>query len=374
MKTRNRVYRYHLTIYIEDKPRMKLCNIQSPLEDWFNDNCKKWVYQLEESKNGMMHFQCVISLNKKEFSKKVLSSISAYTGIKEDYINISPSLTGNTSFCYGMKDDTRVDGPWSNKMLEENLPVETLAFGKFYNWQKVVFHIAMGKPDDRSIHWFYDTKGNRGKTQLTRMLLANHGKEVGVIPCVGTSNQLVSAIINMGMRKTYILDIPRAKSGGSWDDRIADLMLTIESIKNGLLVSAMYGKLNQLLMPHPNVIVFSNYDLNGLSPDRWKKYDMDTMSEEDWAKELLYVQPAQLSPKEEEVKEDVLQCFSVCKDNNNYLDTLRINVQPKVELFDEWKSYYPDGEWYDDEHPTERDFDANHMDLEEFYEKYGEYY
>ena len=323
MKTRNRVYRYHITIYLESDWPSKYGYNSDSLEKWFNDNCKKWVYQLELSKNGMLHYQCVISLHKKEFSKKVLSSISSYTGIKEDYINISPSLTGNTSFCYAMKEDTRVEGPWSNKMLEENLPVETLSFGKFYNWQKVVFHIAMGNPDDRSIHWFYDTEGNRGKTQLTRMLLANHGKEVGVIPCVGTSNQLVSAIINMGMRKTYILDIPRAKSGGSWDDRIADLMLTIESIKNGLLVSAMYGKLNQLLMPHPNVIVFSNYDLNGLSPDRWKKYDMDTMSEEDWAKELLYVQPAQLSPKEEEVKEDVLQCFSVCKDNHNYLDTLK---------------------------------------------------
>lgn len=368
VKTRNRVYRYHLTIYLDfhdDWP----CASVSPadyyrkgLEKWFDDNCKKWVFQLEESKNGMMHFQCVISLNKKEFSKKVLSSISAYTGIKEDYINISPSLTGNTSFCYGMKDDTRVDGPWSNKMLEENLPVETLAFGKFYNWQKVVFHIAMGKPDDRSIHWFYDTKGNRGKTQLTRMLLANHGKEVGVIPCVGTSNQLVSAIINMGMRKTYILDIPRAKSGGSWDDRIADLMLTIESIKNGLLVSAFYGKLNQLLMPHPNVIVFSNYDLNGLSPDRWKKYDMDTMSEEDWAQELLRVQPAQLSTKEEEVKEDVLQRFSVCKDNNNYLDNLRRDPR---DMDRKWDSYGRE--------PDDLDYHRTYIELIESFDKYGEY-
>ena len=329
VKTRNRVYRYHLTIYINE-PLGSAQYIN--LECWFEDNCKKWVYQLEKSKNDMLHYQCVISLHKKEFSKKVLSSISSYTGIKEDYIHISPSLTGNTytSFCYAMKEETRVDGPWSNKMLEENLPVKTLALDKFYTWQKCVFHIAMGKPDDRSIHWFYDTKGNRGKTQLTRMLLANHGKEVGVIPCVGTSNQLVSAIINMGMRKTYILDIPRAKSGGSWDDRIADLMLTIESIKNGLLVSAMYGKLNQLLMPHPNVIVFSNYDLNGLSPDRWKKYDLDTMSEADWAQELLDVQPVQLSPKEEEVKEDVLQRFSMCKDNHNYLDTLELIKTPGV--------------------------------------------
>jgi len=331
VKTINRVYRYHLTIYLNKLVDVNLEQFsvdidQDLLDEWFNNNCKKWVYQLEKSKNDMMHYQCVISLHKKEFSKKVLSSISSYTGIKEDYINISPSLTGNTSFNYAMKEETRVEGPWSNKMLEENLQVETLALDKFYTWQKIVFHIAMGKPDDRSIHWFYDTKGNRGKTQLTRMLLAKHGKEVGVIPCVGTSNQLVSAIINMGMRKTYILDIPRSKSGGSWDDRVADLMLTIESIKNGLLVSAMYGKLNQLLMPHPNVIVFSNYDLNGLSPDRWIKYDMDKMSEGDWAQEMLRVQPAQLSTKEED-KEDVLQCFSVCKDNHNYLDTLRINVQ-----------------------------------------------
>lgn len=346
VKTRNRVYRYHLTIYIEEPLGIS----RDGLEGWFNENCKKWVYQLEESKNGMRHFQCVISLIKKEFSKNVLSSISAYTGIKEDYINISPSLTGNTSFCYAMKDDTRVDGPWSNKMLEENLPVETLAFDKLYNWQKCVYYISMGKPDDRSIHWFYDTKGNRGKTQLTRMLLANHGKEVGVIPCVGTTNQLVSALINMGQKKTYLLDLPRAKTGGSWEERVAELMCTIEQLKNGLLVSAMYGKMNQLLIPHPNVIVFSNWivDHGGLSSDRWVKYDMDTMSEEDWARELLFVQPDQLSPKEEEMrvdgytkkewddmllasvtnkKQDVLQCFSVCKDNNSYLDTLKPNVQ-----------------------------------------------
>lgn len=330
VKTRNRVYRYYLTIYLDnikhdDLTMLDLDHQKNSLEKWFNDNCKKWVYQLEESKNGMMHFQCVISLIKKEFSKKVLSSISAIIGIKEDYINISPSLTGNTSFCYAMKDDTRVDGPWSNKMLEENLPVETLAFDKFYNWQKCVYYISMGKPDDRSIHWFYDTKGNRGKTQLTRMLLAKHGKEVGVIPCVGTTNQLVSALINMGQKKTYLLDLPRAKTGGSWEDRVAELMCTIEQLKNGLLVSAMYGKLNQLLIPHPNVIVFSNWivDHGGLSSDRWVKYDMDTMSEEDWARELLLVQPDQISPKEEEVKEDVLQCFSVCKDNHNYLDTLK---------------------------------------------------
>jgi len=314
---------------------------RASLEDWFNDNCKKWLYQLEESKNGMMHFQCVISLTKKEFSKKVLSSISSYTGIKEDYINISPSLTGNTSFCYAMKDDTRVDGPWSNKMLEENLPVKTLSFGEFYDWQKVIFHIAMGKPDDRSIHWFYDTVGNRGKTQLTRMLLANHGKEVGIIPCVGTTNQLVSAIINMGQRKTYILDVPRAKTGGSWEERIAELMCTIEQLKNGLLVSAMYGKLNQLLIPHPNVIVFSNWsvDHGGLSSDRWVRYDMDTMSEDDWARELLLVQPAQVSPKEkrrdytgDEINEldDVFQRDNVCKDNNNYLDTLKTNPMNSV--------------------------------------------
>lgn len=333
VKTRNRVYRYHLTIYLDDlTPESELdasfYRLRASLEKWFNDDCKKWCYQLEISKNGMMHFQCVISLNKKEFSKKVLSSISSYTGIKEDYINISPSLTGNTSFNYSMKEETRVDGPWSNKMLEENLPVETLALDKFFDWQKYVYYLSMNKPDDRSIHWFYDKKGGRGKTQLTRHLLVNHGKEVGVLPPVGNSNQLMSAVINMGMRKTYILDIPRAK-GNKWDERLAELMITVESIKNGLLVSAMYGKINQLIMPHPNVIIFSNYRLTGLSKDRWKFYNMAHITPEEWAQKLLDVQPDRIFTKEED-KEDVLQCFSVCKDNHNYLDTLSTNPMNSV--------------------------------------------
>jgi hypothetical protein len=59
----------------------------------------------------------------------------------------------------------------------------------------------------------------------------------------------------------------------------------------------MYGKVQQLIINHPNVIIFSNERLDGLTESRWKTYDMDAFTEEDWAKELEKVQPVQESQK-----------------------------------------------------------------------------
>jgi hypothetical protein len=95
------------------------------------------------------------------------------------------------------------------------------------------------------------------------------------------------------------------------------------------------------------------------------------MSEADCAQELLDVQPVQLSPKEEEVKEDVLQRFSMCKDNHNYLDTLELIKTPGVP--DYQMDMIQAALDVVQGHSTKKDADREYLDILEFHKEYGEY-
>ena len=351
--SKGRVYRMHLTIYMEDGACSGDTDI---LEKWCIENCKDFVFQIEESKAAMIHYQMVISLKKKNFTKKVLESISNYTNFIRSSINVQPSLSGNKSFSYAMKEETRIGGPWSNQALINFATLKTLCPTKFYNWQKLMYNISMSEPDDRTIYHILDRQGSRGKTQLVKYLAIKHPKEIGIIACTGSANQLVSSIIQMGVRKTYILDIPRSKGEGKFakdkfESRIDELMFTIEQIKNGMLSSSMYGRNNEMFFNSPNVMVFTNYDLFGLSSDRWHLFDMDRMTPDDWACELDKFQQVQLQAKEEYIKEAIEaeelddEFDSINKNYyNNYINTLETfkPFQHRV-----YKGQSPFEKWFD---------------------------
>ncbi len=278
VKTRNRVYRYHLTIYLDfdsvsEKPEDYY---REGLERWFNDNCKKWVYQLEKSENGMMHFQCVISLIKKEFSKKVLSSISSYTGIKEDYINISPSLTGNTSFCYAMKDDTRVDGPWTDKDEVIPLTAQMKIFNSFTlrPYQTALKEMACNF-DMRKIDLVYDPNGNIGKSLFSEYLEYNGLAEE--IPPFRLMDDIFQWVCSRPIKKCYIVDMPR----GMKKDKLGDFYSGIEIIKNGVAYDKRYNA-KKIRFDRPRIFVFTNMlpEFSLMSADRWNVWKVGSETSE----------------------------------------------------------------------------------------------
>jgi len=347
--SKGRVYRMHLTIYMEDGACSRDTDI---LEKWCIENCKDFVFQIEETKEKKLpHYQMVISLKKKNFTKKVLESISNYTNYNKSSITVQPSLSGNRTFSYAMKEETRIGGPWSNQSLTNFATVKTLCPTKFYKWQNLMYNISMGEGDDRTIHHILDKKGGRGKTQLVKYLAVNHPKEIGVISCTGSANQLVSSIIQMGIRKTYVLDIPRSEPEGyqakqKFNERISELMFTIEQIKNGMLSSSMYGKNNEMFFNSPNVLVFTNYDLFGLSSDRWKLYDMDRFNDIDWQCEIDKFQLGQLRLKEEEIEEKINELHII---DDSHCDNYYINSLEVFKPFEHrvYKGHSPFEKWFD---------------------------
>eukprot|EP00481_Brizalina_sp_1-RS-2013_P001407 TRINITY_DN3518_c0_g1_i1.p1 TRINITY_DN3518_c0_g1~~TRINITY_DN3518_c0_g1_i1.p1 ORF type:complete len:107 (+),score=12.12 TRINITY_DN3518_c0_g1_i1:404-724(+) len=88
----------------------------------------------------------------------------------------------------------------------------------------------------------------------------------------------------------YIIDIPRTLGE---DDSIMSIISVIEHIKDGYMVSSMYGKYQTLTMEPPHVIVFANMPCpRGLmSLDRWDCYNIDSET-----KTLIDAYPAPWEP------------------------------------------------------------------------------
>lgn len=294
MHSKSRVYRNHITIYHPEQPTPEDIDI---FKDWCEEYCKIWVFQHEKSKKGMHHFQAVVSLKKKSMTSTTIAKIANWSKWPKGHINISPSKDINKDrYDYSIKSKTRVDGPWSNRNLKDLQPVKVLNTDNLYTWQKVCYNICMSPPDDRTVYHFLNRSGGLGKTQLFKFLAVNHSLEVALLPSVGSALQIMSSVIQMGNKSCYILDLPRSAFARATPAASQcaeyEMMHAIEKIKDGVVISAMYGKVQQLIMNHPNVIIFSNtdFDPKSLTVSRWKKFDMDRMNEEEWERtnEFLY--------------------------------------------------------------------------------------
>lgn len=83
-----------------------------------------------------------------------------------------------------------------------------------------------------------------------------------------------AALIKRGPFPMYVLDIPRTIAKTEHLDEVYSLL---ESLKNGVLESSMYGDGSMSLMMAPPLIwVFSNSypETNKLSQDRWQVFTL----------------------------------------------------------------------------------------------------
>jgi len=145
-------------------------------------------------------------------------------------------------------------------------PIKTLV--KLYKWQQEVEALALSEPDDRSVHWYWESKGGSGKSALCKYLAIKHN--VLVIQG-GKLADIMNIIFNTDMDETtcVIIDIPRCNKG-----KVS--YSSIENIKNGMVTNTKY-ETGVKIFNSPHVIVFSNFEpeLESLSKDRWKVKKID---------------------------------------------------------------------------------------------------
>lgn len=227
---------------------------------------KKWVFQIEKSDNGYIHFQGRISLIKKRrhTEKHIVLNLM---DIKLEYFEptTNPDYYSGEQF-YMMKADTRIKGPWQDT---DEVKVFTHQLDLFSKWelrgyQRDLYNMST-QFDMRQIDLIWDTTGNMGKSLFCEwMEFQGIAEEV---PPYRMMDDIFQWVCTRPVKKCYIFDMPR----GMKKDKLADLYSGIEVIKNGVAYDKRY-KAEKIRFSRPRVFVFTNtlpnFDL--MSKDRWK--------------------------------------------------------------------------------------------------------
>lgn len=238
---------------------------------WLRKFCKNWVYQLEKgAETGYLHYQARVSLMVKRRPCEMIANWAAISeGMPKPHITPT-STAASTSFCYVMKGDTRVEGPWSDKDKVVYIPRQYRGMEKtLMPWQQKVWDSA----DDfepRKINYVYCQTGNKGKTVIAS-LMELHDRGID-LPPVNDQKELVQSTCDIleatdnREPKTVFIDMPRAMH----KDKLNGIFSAIEQIKKGKVYDLRY-KYKAWWFDSPQVWVFSNTlaATEMLSRDRW---------------------------------------------------------------------------------------------------------
>lgn len=243
----------------EKKPRFQLYNWFftlpitssqiSQIWELLNEISKKFVFQIEKGEDtGYLHYQGVFSLKMKEYFNAVKNMLP-----NEAHIEPAKDLWKAIGYC--SKENTRIDGPWT----EKKKPIKILS--SLRPWQTKTEEMLLLEPDDRSIIWVFDA-GGTGKTQFCKYMAVKHG----------------CSIFNNATSKDIAFALPEDPSIVMFNfPKDTDVNMinykAIEAVKDGLIFSAKYES-RMKIFNSPHVICFSNQlpNVERLTADKWIIY------------------------------------------------------------------------------------------------------
>lgn len=219
--------------------------------------CKKWVFQLEEGEETKkQHFQGRVSLKVKARYAQVIKmgfghvSVTSVANVKNDF--------------YVTKEQTRVEGPWSDKDEKIVVPRDIKAIQELLPWQKQLFSLIKIENNTRKVYVVIDETGNSGKSTFVRWCMVyKHGRK---IPMANDYKDILRMVMDMPTSNCYFVDMPRAIN----KEKLYQFYSAIEEIKGGYAFDDRY-KFQEKIFDPPNVVIFTNRcpDLALLSYDRW---------------------------------------------------------------------------------------------------------
>jgi hypothetical protein len=137
---------------------------------------------------------------------------------------------------------------------------------KLYKWQDNICEILKEEPNDRTIHWVWESEGCAGKTSLQKHIYSNYKN---VIVSCGKNADMKNGIIEYQknveeLPKIVLINIPR-----SIKDYVS--YAGIEEIKDMFFYSPKYEG-GMICGPNPHVICFANEPptTDKMSCDRWR--------------------------------------------------------------------------------------------------------
>ena len=236
----------------------------------------RYVFQLEAgTKHGRHHWQGAVVFDSPITGREFRELIKSYTRkvYRAGCLTYSATHSLNDSEIYCQKTEGRLMGPYYWPPAHRRYRgQDIIQLEDMYPWQKAMHDSTVYcDPDPRDVNCIVDTKGNSGKSVFSKMMVYLYPDDVCVVPLGLSAQQIKTALVSQGMKKIYLIDIPRNNRS------IVDLMDCIEELKRGLVISSFYGKFNQLMMPRPHIILFANHmpKMRLLSMDMWKVWSIN---------------------------------------------------------------------------------------------------
>lgn len=335
---KNPVYRQDITVSInhdclpadshsspiskEELEDIFLDDFIKPLQSTLGHVCQKYVFSLEETYRddytdgwGNLHFQCRVNLRTKnrwrpsQLSKYLAEQLQVGGAPMAYRITCSPTAKATGSnFDYVMKkDETHRLGPFADRpfFLGESI----LRTDQLLPWHLLLLE-KLNKPFEyRKIIHILDIHGHNQKSSFIRYLLWHFPNEIGIINCFGTTSQISSAIVSMGAKKYYVLDLPRSYSWEEtgkdgivrqhWNKQWRELSYLLEQLKNGLTINNMYGQAEHLLQDPPHIVIMSNWELESHPGDYFSHDRLETIDLLDHGHSVHDVHSAIIDDKEE---------------------------------------------------------------------------
>lgn len=238
-------------------------------------NERRWRFVFQTEKVSRRHYQGRIKVDERRCKTTLLGLMEA-GGFDVTQLTLLPESNNSVKKdgldFYVTKVTSRIDGPWMDATYQP--PVQRVVYkGEDLEcmqnptpWQAQLVAMTTNKPCERTVHWIFNASGNAGKSKLQKWLCWSEGAKR--IP-LGTATQIKTAVVGVGPRRIYVVNIPRV-TGNQESQR--DLFSALEEVKDGWVSSNMYGKDQELFMVPPHLFIFSNDlpDLTLASADRWK--------------------------------------------------------------------------------------------------------
>lgn len=178
------------------------------------------------------------------------------------------NIEQNRKYCSKEGDyETNIKEPFEE--MVKRMCLEKYKDIEWKEWQGDVIDIINNEGDDRTIHWYWEPKGNVGKTFLAKYICLTNDVIIADGKRDNIFNQVKKSLEDEKLPSIVILDIPRSSQG--YINYSA-----IEKLKDGLMYSGKYEG-GQCIFPSPKVIVFSNDQPNyrEMSGDRWSVHRIE---------------------------------------------------------------------------------------------------
>lgn len=228
---------------------------------------KKLVFQLERGEeNGTPHYQGYIYFGNARYLGAVCNALGGKLHLEVPRNDFAVQQ-------YVQKEKTAEDGPWGYGIPGVQSCTEELkVIRNLYPWQQEVVDMVNRPANDRQIHWYWDSKGCKGKTALCKFLC--HEYKDDCIFLQGKEADAKCGVFKWMLEKgkypgIVIFGFPRGK------EHFVSYA-AMEAIKDGIFFNTKY-EVGMCLGNAPHLIVVANFppDYNQLSDDRWVVHRLD---------------------------------------------------------------------------------------------------